>query len=163
MLKFYFIFFNPEIQLKDTESAIKKLLTELRWFKSVTRLVLVFKKLDIKSMTLFIQTQKQKWLSMKVTLMMFLNQFSHFLSIFINLAIERNVCISKYDPLAESSYIKLLKKIDHSRKGLIHIQNIDNNECFRWSIVRYLNPGNHHPAGFCYKDKNKDIDLKNWF
>ena len=140
-------------------------MTEWRWFKSVTRLVLVFKKIDIKSMTLFIQTLKQKWLSMQVILMMYLNQFSHFLSIFIKLVIE-HVCISKYDPLAGSSYIKLPKKLEHSRKGLIHIQNIDNNECFKWSIMRCLNPGNHHPA-FCYKNKRfkrcKDKDLKNWF
>ena len=40
--------FNPELQLKDTESAIKskliELLTQLRGFKFVTTLVLVFKK-----------------------------------------------------------------------------------------------------------------------
>ena len=24
-------------------------------------------------------------------------------------------------------------------KGLIHIQNIDDNECFKWILVRYLN------------------------
>ena len=41
-----------------------------------TTLVLVFKKVesDDKSMTLFIETQKQKKLSMKVALMMCLNQ-----------------------------------------------------------------------------------------
>ena len=40
--------FNPELQLKDTESAIKsrliELLTQLKGFKFVTTLVLVFKK-----------------------------------------------------------------------------------------------------------------------
>ena len=42
--------FNPELQLKDTESAIenklKKILSELRGFKFVTTLVLVFKKIE---------------------------------------------------------------------------------------------------------------------
>ena len=38
--------------------------------------------------------------------------------------------ISKYNPLAGSSYIKLLKELDHPRKELINIQNIDGNECF---------------------------------
>ena len=59
--------FNPELQLKDTESAVKskliELLTRLRGFKFVTTLVLVFKKIeskDKKSMTIFIQAQKQK-------------------------------------------------------------------------------------------------------
>ena len=34
----------------------------------------------------------------------------------------------KYNPLAGSSYIKLPKELDHPRKVLITIQNIDNNE-----------------------------------
>ena len=58
--------FNPKLQLKDTESAIKssliELLTQLIGFKFVITLVLVFKKkAKIKlSMTIFIQAQKQK-------------------------------------------------------------------------------------------------------
>ena len=43
-------FFNPELQLTDTESAIKnklkKRLSELRGFKFVTTLALVFKKIE---------------------------------------------------------------------------------------------------------------------
>ena len=35
--------FNHELQIKDTESATKELITELRGFKFVTTLVLVFK------------------------------------------------------------------------------------------------------------------------
>ena len=46
-----------------------KLLSELRGFKFLPTLVLVFQK-----MTLFIQTQKQKKSSMTVTLMMYLKQ-----------------------------------------------------------------------------------------
>ena len=42
--------FNPELQLKDNESAIKskliELLTKLRGFKFVTTLVLVIKKIE---------------------------------------------------------------------------------------------------------------------
>ena len=45
-----FIFFNLEIQRKDTESAIKskviELLTQLKGFKFVATLVLVFKKIE---------------------------------------------------------------------------------------------------------------------
>ena len=74
--------FNPELQLKDTESAIKNklknILTELKGFKFVTTLALKFKKkqkMMIKqNMTLFTHTQKQKQLLMKLTLMMCLNQ-----------------------------------------------------------------------------------------
>ena len=47
--------FNPELQLKDTESAIKskpkKLLSELRGFKFVTTLVLVIEKIERKYKT----------------------------------------------------------------------------------------------------------------
>ena len=45
--------------------------------------------------------------------------------------IHHTVSISKYDPLAESSYIKLPKELNHPRKGLINIQNVDDNECFK--------------------------------
>ena len=36
--------FNHELQIKDTESATKELITKIRGFKFVTTLVLVFKK-----------------------------------------------------------------------------------------------------------------------
>ena len=64
----------------------------------------------------------------------------------IDSVIDHSISISKYNPLAGSSYIKLPKELDHPRKGLINIQNIDDNECFIWSIVRYLNPANNHSA-----------------
>ena len=44
---------------------------------------------------------------------------------------EHNISFSKYNPLVGSSYIKLPKELDHPRKGLINIQNIDDNECFK--------------------------------
>ena len=47
--------YNPELQLKDTESAtknkLKQLMTELRGFKFVTTLVLVFKKVESEDKT----------------------------------------------------------------------------------------------------------------
>ena len=46
-------FFNPELRLKDTESEIRnnliQLLSELRGFRFVTALVLVFKKIEAKT------------------------------------------------------------------------------------------------------------------
>ena len=52
---FKFVYsFDPELQLKDTEPAIEnnlKKLTELRGFKFVTTLVLVFKKIAINDKT----------------------------------------------------------------------------------------------------------------
>ena len=48
------------------------------------------------------------------------------------------------------------------KKGLINIQNADNNECFKWCLVRYFNPTNHYPAGITKTDKGfaKKLDFK---
>ena len=66
-------------------------------------------------------------------------------------------------PLAESSYIKLPKELGHPRKGLIDIQNIGDNECFKWSIVKYLNPADHNPRRITEADKDfvKKLDFEN--
>ena len=37
----------------------------------------------------------------------------------------------------------MLKRIRPSKKGLVNIRNIDDNECFKWSLVRSLNPTDH--------------------
>ena len=52
--------------------------------------------------------------------------------------IDHNINSSKYNPLARRSYIKLPKELEQQGKGLINIQNIDDNECFKWCLVRYL-------------------------
>ena len=57
---------------------------------------------------------------------------------------DHNISISEYNPLAGSSYIKLPKELDHPKKGLINIQNIDDNECFKWTRLRYLNPADNN-------------------
>ena len=49
----------------------------------------------------------------------------------IDSVIDHTISILKYNPLARSSYIKLPKELNHSRKGLINIQNIDDNDCFK--------------------------------
>ena len=47
----------------------------------------------------------------------------------IDSVIDCNISISKYNPLTGSSYIESPKKLNHPRKRLISIQNIDDNEC----------------------------------
>ena len=54
----------------------------------------------------------------------------------IDAVIIHTISISKYNPLAGSSSIKLLKEFDHPRRGLTNIRNIDDSECFKWSLVR---------------------------
>ena len=46
----------------------------------------------------------------------------------IDSVIDHTISISKYNPLAGSSYIKLPKELDHPIKGLNNIQNTDDNE-----------------------------------
>ena len=55
----------------------------------------------------------------------------------IGSVIHDTVSTSKYNPSAGSSYKKLPKELDHPRKRSINIQNIDNNECVKWCLVRY--------------------------
>ena len=54
----------------------------------------------------------------------------------IDSVIDHTISISKYNPVAGSSYIKLPKELVSPRKRWINIQNTDDNECFKWSIVR---------------------------
>ena len=55
----------------------------------------------------------------------------------IDSVIDHTTSISKYNSLAGSSHIKLPKKLVHPRKGLTNIQNTDDNESFKWFLVRY--------------------------
>ena len=111
---------------------------------------------------------------MKVTLIMYLNQsilklyqtYKNFLGKgslwIIDSVIEHNISISKYNPLSDSSYIELPKELDYPRKRSINIKNIDDHECFKWSLVQYLNPADHHPTIITKADKNfaKKSDFK---
>ena len=74
--------------------------------------------------------------------------------------------ISKYNLLVGRSYTKLSKELDHPRKGLVNIQTTDDNECFKWCLVRNLNPANRNPASITKADKDfakrhdfKDLDF----
>ena len=71
----------------------------------------------------------------------------------IDLVIDYIINTLKHNPLAGSSYIKLPKELNHSKKALINIQNFDNDECFKWCLVRYLNPEDNYPAKIRKIDK----------
>ena len=45
---------------------------------------------------------------------------------------------------------------------MINIQNIDDNECFKWSLVKYLHLEYHHPPRITIADKDftKNVDFK---
>ena len=69
------------------------------------------------------------------------------------IVIDHAISISKHDPLAGSSYIKLPRELRYPRKGLIYIQNIDDIACFKSCLARYLNPADHYPARIKKADK----------
>ena len=45
---------------------------------------------------------------------------------------------------------------------MINIKNTDDNECFKWSIVRYLNPADDHSVKITKADNDfaKKLDFK---
>ena len=57
-----------------------------------------------------------------------------------------------YEPTKGSSYIRLPAELRNSTKGLVNMKN-DDNECFRWCHIRYLNPQEDH----LYSIKKSDI------
>ena len=136
-------------------------MTELKDIKSMITLVLVFKKIDNEDKT----KDDNFYSSSKAEIIISENDIDDvFQSIcteiitniqkplgkgsgwIIDSVIDHAISISKYNPLGGSIYTKLPRALDHPRRGLIKIQNIDDNECFKWSKVRYLNPADHHQA-----------------
>ena len=125
--------FNPETQLKDIESEIKsklaELLTRLRGFKFVTTLVLVSKKIESKDETRYVHfysSSKAKiiinesdienvfkliYTTITANIRKSLGKGSRWI---IDSVIGHTISISKYNPLAGSSYIKLPKELDHA-------------------------------------------------
>ena len=125
------IFFNPELQLKDTESAIKNklidLLPVLRGFKFVTTFILEFKKIEsddeTKYSAFYSNTKAEIIIKESDTDDVF---ESIYITIISNIqkslrkgsgwitdsVIDHNINISKYNPLAGSSYIELSKELN---------------------------------------------------
>ena len=137
-------------------------MTEVRGFKFVTTLVLVLKEIESQDKAKYdtfyshskaeiIITEsdiddsvfKSIYATVISNIQNFLVKESDWIT---DSVIEHNINISKHNPLAGSSYTKLSKELHHSRKGLINIQTINDNERLMWRIVRYLHPADHHPA-----------------
>ena len=149
-------------------------MTQLKGFKFVTTLVLVFKKTKKTKYDDFYSSSKAEIITNESDID---DEFkSIYTTIITNIqkslgkdsgwiidsVIDHTISILKYNPLAGSSYIKLPKELNHSRQGLINIQNIDDNDCFKWCLVRYLNPADRKPAGITKVDRDftKTIDFK---
>ena len=72
----------------------------------------------------------------------------------IDSVIDHTISISNNNPLARNNCVKLPKELDHPRKALIDIQNIDDNKCFKWCLVWYLNPADDNRRSITKADKN---------
>ena len=148
-------------------------MSELSGFKFVTTLVLVLKTIESKDKTKYGNFYSNSKAEIIINENDIDDVFESFFSKIISniqkslgkvsrWITDHAVSISKDNTLAGTSYIKLPEELDHRRKGLVNIQNIDNNECFKWSIVRYLNPANNHPARITKagQDFAKKLDFK---
>ena len=60
--------------------------------------------------------------------------------------------IVSYEPLRGRSYFPLPGELRNSKRGLINLQN-DDNECFRWCHVRHINPDKKDPQRITQKDR----------
>ena len=116
------------------------MLTELKGFKFVTKIVLEFKKIERDDKTkynTFYSNSKAETIINKSNID---DVFESMYTIIISqiqrslgkssgwitdLVINHNISISKYNLLAGGSYTKLPKELDHPSKNLITIQNID--------------------------------------
>ncbi|CAB3988508.1 Hypothetical predicted protein [Paramuricea clavata] len=64
-----------------------------------------------------------------------------------------NIVVNTYAPLEGSSYLDLPKSLQKPQLGLRNIFNKDDNECFRWSHVRFLRPMTRDPKRITKEDK----------
>ena len=63
-----------------------------------------------------------------------------------------------YEPTKGSSCIPLAVGLRNSTKGLVNLKT-DDNECFRWCHIRYLNPQEKDPQRIKKSDKRMVEDL----
>ena len=139
---------------------------EIREFKFVTTLVLMFKKIesdDKTKLSTVYSNLKTEAIINESNIYDIFNQFilrlhqtsknllEEVLGWIIDSVRDHNTNISKYSPLASSSYIKLPKELNHQEKGLISIQKIE--KYFRRCLVNFLYPPDHHTARIKKIDK----------
>ena len=172
MLKFSILLIESESEIK---SKLMDLLSQLKGFKTVTTLALLFEKLESEDKTKF----DTFYLNSKAeTIINESDIYDVFQSIYTKvisniqkslgkaqagLTIQSLTIILVFQSIILSKkHLKLPKELDHPRRGLINIQNIDNNKCFKWSIVRYLNPTDHNPKRITKANKDfvKKLDFK---
>ena len=116
-------------------------------FKFVTTFVLVLKKIQTKYDTFYSHSKIEKIINESDIDGTFESIYTVLISNIQNLLwigsswitdsfIEHNINISKYIPLAGSSYIKLQKELGHPRKGLINIRHLNHQIITQWELEK---------------------------
>ena len=161
---------DPLVQLQNTRLAIEnhitKILTSMKGLKFVETLKVTFKKQDgdgtlyktayfnSKPKTIINYTEINE--ALQLSKQQILNMIAQWISEGSGWTIEsvdnHYLNIVQYQPMKGSSYIKLPQELRNSAKGLINMQNEDN-ECFRWCHIRHLNPQDIHPERIKKSDK----------
>ena len=148
---------DPLAQLQNTRKAIEhhiiSMLKSMKGLKFVETLKETFKKLSngkTVHKTAYFNSKPQTIInnlnitnSLKASKRQILNMIAQWVSEGSGWTIQsvdnHYLNIAQYQPMKGSSYIKFPQELRHSRKGLINIENEDN-ECFRWCHIRHLNP-----------------------
>ena len=161
---------DPLAQLQNTRKAIENhiisLIGSMKGLKFVETLKVTFKKtVNDKTVykTAYFNSKPQIIInnteipeSLQLSKQKILNMIAQWISEGSGWTIEsvdnHYLNIVQYQPMKGSSYIKLPQELRHHRKGLINMKN-DDNECFRWCHIRYLNPQDKYPQRIKKSDK----------
>ena len=159
---------NPLNHFTKTKTSVKShlenLLKDMKGIKFIATLKVTFRKDNIDSETRKrVSTYKTAFFNSKAKTITKANDIEHELSLSRQEILKRidqwvsegsgwvidridshYINVTTYTPLHGSSYIELPTELRNPKKGLININNKDD-ECFRWCHIRHLNPQTEHP------------------
>ena len=170
---------DPLHQLTETKKVIEhylnKELGELKGFKYIETLKMTFEKqlggkiitktvyFNSKTKTLINENEINEVLqTSRQELMKIISQWLSEGSGWTIKSVDAHyINLTKYAPMNGSSYIQLPTELRNSAKGLINLKNEDN-ECFRWCHIRYLNPQGKDPQRIKKDDRQyiKNLDYQ---
>ena len=154
------------------ESHLESLLKDMKGFKFIETLEIMFEKYSIDSKTgKRVSIYKTAFFNSKAKTITKADDIEHKLNMsrqdILNMidkwvsegsgwVIDRidshYINVTTYTPLHGSNYIELPTELKNPKKGLINIKNKDD-ECFRWCHIRHLNPQEKDPQRIKKEDK----------
>ena len=161
---------DPLAQLQNTRKAIEyhivSILISMKGLKFVETFRVTFKKFskdEIVYKTAYFNSKPQTTINnteipeaLQLSKQQILNMIAQWVSEGSGWTLQSvdNHCLNivQYQPMKGSSYIKLPQELRNSSKGLINMKNEDN-ECFRWCHIRFLNPQDKNPQRIKKSDK----------